>query len=102
MRIWECPEASFVYPSTVSGKRDVDEKCVGETGILDVVVKGSGGGLKVKWQATDEAGKVVEDGWLEGIGDEDAAVFRGGANEESNVSLRFRSIDRREVVIISD
>lgn len=86
MRIWECPEASFIAPFAISGKREVDEKCVGETGTLDVVVKGSGGGLKVKWQATDEFGNVVEDGWLEGIGDEEAAGVRGDESDDSNVS----------------
>ena len=92
MRIWECPEAEFVPPSVQPGKKAggpvlPEERCVGETDTLKVRVKGSGGGLKVKWEARNEAGVLLEEGWLEGIGDEDAASPALEAKEESTEGL---------------
>lgn len=71
VRVFECPEVSFVPPTNAQGGRETTwERCVGEKGTLDVKVKGSGGGIRVGWIALDDR-QGQESGFLEGIGEED-------------------------------
>ncbi|CDZ97902.1 hypothetical protein [Phaffia rhodozyma] len=83
IQIWACPKVTFLpplTPSSVSLSAHSSSsaslppstlRCAGEKGFLDIKISTAGHtGLRLGWISIDSVGNK-EDGWLEGIGEED-------------------------------